>query len=308
MGILYSNAVMLAEARRSGACFERILTIGHLTLFLSQAQIRTLARRYQVDIDATTFSTGEYADRFFEVFLGAKKVLSLDCSNYEHCSIVHDMNKPIAKTYFETFDVVIDGGSLEHIFNFPVALANCMNLVKRGGSLFIFSMANNHLGHGFYQFSPELFFRAFRDSYGYETRSVVVEKHPYPSPELSPRTACYEVVDPAVVKTRVGLVSRSPALIMVHALRTEIKPVFNEYPIQSDYAVMHAIHKAQASESTNPSAPMISTTTLFRLVKRTLRAVHRRLPQRWQNTIEGKRQLRRYSLSNRSFYRKWKAL
>jgi len=42
--------------------------------------------------------------------------------------------------------VVIDSGSLEHIYNFPVAIANCMKMVKVGGSFFIFNMANNHMG------------------------------------------------------------------------------------------------------------------------------------------------------------------
>jgi hypothetical protein len=32
-----------------------------------------------------------------------------------------------------------------------------MNMVKEGGSLFIFTTANN-FRHGFYRFSPELFF------------------------------------------------------------------------------------------------------------------------------------------------------
>ncbi len=82
--------------------------------------------------------------------------MSLDCSDYEHCDIVHDMNRPIDPSHHGTFDVVIDGGSLEHIFNFPVAVANCMNLVKVGGSVFIFTPANNHMGHGFYQFSPDV--------------------------------------------------------------------------------------------------------------------------------------------------------
>ena len=58
------------------------------------------------------------------------------------------------------FDVVYDGGTLEHVFNFPVALRNAMELLRPGGRLFtIHTCANNLCGHGFYQFSRELFYR-----------------------------------------------------------------------------------------------------------------------------------------------------
>ena len=72
------------------------------------------------------------------------------------------MNNPIDTVHHEKYDVVIDGGSLEHIFNFPVAISNCMMSLKKGGSLFMFTTCNNHTGHGFYQFSPELMYRIFQ--------------------------------------------------------------------------------------------------------------------------------------------------
>lgn len=91
--------------------------------------------------------------------LGAGNVSSCDFSGYEKATLIHDLNVPIGPEWHERFDMVIDGGTLEHVFNFPVAIANCMNLVKTGGHLLLFSPSNNMCGHGFYQFSPELFFR-----------------------------------------------------------------------------------------------------------------------------------------------------
>jgi 2-polyprenyl-3-methyl-5-hydroxy-6-metoxy-1,4-benzoquinol methylase len=102
--------------------------------------------------------------------LDAKNVLSLDYSDYEQCDIVHDMNQTVDPSLHEKFDAVIDGGTLEHVFNFPVAISNCMKMVKVNGSIFIFTTANNFLGHGFYQFSPELFCRIFSPENGFEIR------------------------------------------------------------------------------------------------------------------------------------------
>jgi len=299
MGITYSNAALLAEARNNNVCFDTILTIGHLTLYLSRRQISKLARRYGVKVDSSVFSHREYADRWFEIFLGAKSVTSLDYSQYEQCDIVHDMNYPVDPSCHEKFDVVIDGGTLEHIFNFPVAVENCMRMVKKGGSLFLFTIADNHTGHGFYQFSPELFFRIFQPANGYEIRDVILERHPYPGAELSPRTRCFSVVDPARVKKRVGLVCGSPVTMMVHAVRTESKALFAEYPIQSDYA-SRGDGGATETGGRADGRPFLAS------LKKVARKCFDRLPLRWRQFITGRYQLSCYSFSNRDFYERWR--
>ena len=298
MGIIYSNAALLVKAKQNNICFDKILTIGHQTLYLSQKQIKRLAKRYALTIDTTVFLHQQYADKFFKIFLNAKNVMSLDYSEYENCDIIHDMNLPIDPSYHEKFDVVIDGGSLEHIFNFPVAVANSMKMVKQGGSLFIFTTANNHTGHGFYQFSPELFFRIFQPKNGFEIRNVILEKHPFPGVELSPKTKCFSVTDPIFVKKRVGLVSQTPVMIMVHAIRTETKSVFAEYPIQSDYASRYDDYENKASgrRIDIPSHALLNKLAIMFL---------NLLPLQYKNFIIGKGQLLHYSFSNRRFYKRW---
>ena len=54
---------------------------------------------------------------------------------------------------------MIDSGSLEHVFNISQALRNCLEMVESGGHFISIGPANNAMGHGFYQFSPELYFR-----------------------------------------------------------------------------------------------------------------------------------------------------
>ncbi len=299
MGITYGSAALMAKAKyNNNVCFDKILTIGHQKLYLSQKQIKQLAKRYGLKIDTSVFLYKQYADNFFEIFFDAKSVMSLDYSDYEDCDIIHDMNYPIDPSYHERFDVVIDGGSLEHIFYFPVAVANCMKMVKKGGSLFIFTTANNHIGHGFYQFSPELFFRIFQLENGFEIRDVILEKHPFPGVELSPRTKFYSVVDPAFVKRRVGLVSKSPIIIMVHAIRTETKSVFADYPIQFDYAAIYGGNLNNASDR------RINTSLYDFLGKLAIKFCNH-LPLQCKNYIIGRYQLLSYSLLNRRFYKKW---
>jgi SAM-dependent methyltransferase len=298
MGILFSHVALLAQAKQAGVCFDRMLTIGHQQSYLSQSQIESLATRYGPQLDATALAKEKYVDDLFQSLLGASVVQSLDYSDFEGSEIVHDMNKPIDAAQHEKFDVVIDGGSLEHIFNFPVAIANCMKLVKPGGSLFVFTMANNHAGHGFYQFSPELFFRILQPENGFEVRNVIMEQHRYPGAELGHRTQCYSVVDPAQLKTRVGLVSKSPVLMMVQATKMATVPLFTTSPIQSDYA--------EAYQSPDvPTDGIAKSHSLYQACRRFARSCFRALPIRWQHMVDGQRQLRHYSFANKRFYRRW---
>ncbi len=292
MGILYSNAEFMINAKLYGASFDNVLTIGHLKLFLKKKEIRQLIKKYDLNIEIGLFDEHIYSDKFFEIFLDAKNVQSLDYSKYENCDIVQDMNEHIDSKYYEKFDVVVDGGTLEHVFNFPVAISNCMQMLKEGGNLFVFTMANNHMGHGFYQFSPELFFRTLNEDNGFEVVDILLEEHKYPGAELSHKTNIYKVEDPSKVKGRVGLVSKSPVMMLVQATRKRIKPLFDNYPVQSDYSSLYESH---GNKITHES---------FTGIKGMIKKLFLMLPKNMQDIVEGQRQLYKYSFKNTSFYKK----
>ena len=144
---------------------------------------------------------------------------------------MHDMNNPIPDSLKSAFSAVIDAGTLEHVFNFPVALKNCMEMVQEGGHLLLMTPANNFMGHGFYQFSPELFFRVLSADNGYEVvRAIVCE--------TSPDAPWYEVVDPALAGRRVEMLSSAPMYLLIQARGAGNAVVFEVTPQQSDYAVL----------------------------------------------------------------------
>lgn len=98
-----------------------------------------------------------YAETFFQA-LGAHEIVSYDYSDYEGATFLHDMNIPISDLHKEKYNVVFDGGTLEHVLHYLIALKNAMEMVKVGGNLILTTPTNNYNGHGFYQFSPDLFF------------------------------------------------------------------------------------------------------------------------------------------------------
>jgi hypothetical protein len=293
MGIIYNNARLLCSAKQRGASFDKVLTVGHLELYLDQHQLRKLSEKLAIAVDCESMAKETYSDEFFKQFLGAKSVESIDYSDYQGSKIVHDLSYPIAPKFHGSFDAIIDGGTLEHIFNVPTALANYMDLVRVGGSVFIFTACNNHCGHGFYQFSPEFFFRAFNRDNGFEVCELIIDQHRFPGPELGGSGSCYTVTDPETAGTRVGLVSRAPVLIMLFATKTATKQVFAKYPIQSDYT---AIYETQPLGSNRPRKSRI---------QRTLKSIFHSLPLAIQQRVIGIRQLGNDSLRNRQFFQEW---
>src|ERR1700761_8004235 len=115
---------MLLDASRAGLPMDKVLTIGRQALFLHPSELRQIRKVCPGALP--NYRWGEYADRFFAECLHAREIKSLDYSSYEGADVLHDLNKPIPDSWYGKYDVVIEAGTLEHIFNFPVAVANLM--------------------------------------------------------------------------------------------------------------------------------------------------------------------------------------
>lgn len=295
MGICYWDAKMLWEARLRGVIFKDTVTIGHQSLYLHPAEVKFFRQAYRANFTQSlikpleTYKFRDYSDSFLHDFLGVNSLSVIDFSSYEGADIIHDLNQPIPENLHGRFDVVIDGGSLEHIFNFPVAIKNLMQLLKIGGSLYIATPANNLCGHGFYQFSPELMFRIFTEENGFELQRIVLFEADFPSIELTPHRKAYEVTDPEQVGNRVGIISKNTVTMIVEAKKTSDVPLFANVPLQSDYVTVWNRVEAQPQRSN---------------AKKVLKSVFESLPPFLRTRINGYRQKRKFSFSNKQFYKK----
>ena len=131
----------------------------------------------------------------------------------------------------------MDGGSrLTTVFDFPRAIANCMKMVAVGGHFLGVTPTNNLMGHGFYQFSPELFFRVLTPENGFVMERMIAF-------EMTPLAAWYEVTDPAQARGRVKLTNRRPTCLLIQARKVARVPLLTVTPQQSDYAVKWDVPK-----------------------------------------------------------------
>lgn len=239
MGLDINGIKFLLYARQSGVSFAETATIGRQSMLIDEdalAGVLAKAGEGEATSRASEFTASNgYAEPFLQ-FLGAEEIVSYDASDYEDASVVHDLNLPIGDEHKERFSVVLDGGTLEHVFNYPQAIRNCMDMVRPGGHFLGITPTNNHLGHGFYQFSPELFFRIFSELNGFELEQLLIF-------EEVQDCDWYEISDPDTVRERVTLVNEEPTMLLIIARRTEVKPVFANPPQQSDYFAIWNSHQ-----------------------------------------------------------------
>jgi SAM-dependent methyltransferase len=232
MGLNRRHIAFLAASRQLGVSFERTLTIGRQTLFADEGSLASALGEAGATIDSDAARRVVGGDGFCEPFieyLGASQVDSLDASGYEGSSIVHDLNVALPDSLKGSFSVVLDSGTLEHVFDFPQALRNCLAAVRVGGHFITITPTNNQLGHGFYQFSPELYYRVLAPENGFRVACMLLRAE---------RRAArwYAAADPADIGRRIMLSGAFPCYLYVVGQRVEQRDPLAEHPQQSDYA------------------------------------------------------------------------
>jgi hypothetical protein len=156
--------------------------------------------------------------------LGASNVESLDYSEYEGASIIHDLNTDIPGGWFNKYDLVLDSGTLEHVFNYPMALWSCMRMVATGGNFVSITPTNNLCNHGFYQISPEVFFRALGNENGFRLIDCSLRVGENESRSL---------LDNYGLRTEIP--TDEPSYLFVIAKKVANLMMFTSPPQQSDY-------------------------------------------------------------------------
>lgn len=166
MGIDVQTLRFLKYVFETRGAFGRVLTVGRQGVHCSPHIQHLVLGRPGV-------APGSFCEPLLISNFGATCVDSIDASDYEGATVVHDLNEPFVHD-MGTYDTVFDGGCLEHIFDVAAALRNLTKVCREGGQLIHVLPANNQCGHGFWQFSPELFFSLYSSSRGFFGTEVFV--------------------------------------------------------------------------------------------------------------------------------------
>jgi hypothetical protein len=224
MGIDYPSVQLLCCAKNIGVDFSDTITVGRQHVMLASDATASILSAIGTPRElASAVMPGQFAEPLFTL-LGAKQISSVDASDYEQATHIHDFNQPLPTSLANRFSVVHDGGTIEHVFNIPQAFKNCMEMVRVSGHFIQVNEANNYMGHGFWQFCPELIYRIFSRENGFQIKAVLLHDGTW-----------YKVDDPAVHHCRVELINDRPTYICTIAQRLENRRIFSRFPQQSDY-------------------------------------------------------------------------
>lgn len=231
MGIDLHNLNFLAHAQDLGVSFERTLAIGRQVLFVDPPELAQ--HRAWRGLPPLQWPSGgpAYFEPLLQQWFGAAVTDSVDASAYEQATLIHDMNLPwpTKSPQHGHYDAVLDFGCLEHVFDFPTAWRNTVALCRVGGHVLHALPMNNLAGHGFYQFSPELFCNLYQPARGFELRGL------YAVMKAEPR-CWWRVANPLEVRRRVTLCHGHEVYLLVLARKLHEAGDLPA-PQQSDYAL-----------------------------------------------------------------------
>lgn len=136
--------------------------------------------------------------------LGSNSVKALDISPYEGAEVVHDLGQPLPDRLKATADFIVDGSTLDNVFDPAMALRNFAQLLRPGGRLIAINCLN--MRDGAYTICPPDWFldyfvengfadckvyvcagvRNSTNSYWFDTQAMVAQKpdRPYLFPAL----------------------------------------------------------------------------------------------------------------------------
>jgi len=89
--------------------------------------------------------------------MGLGHLHALDVSSYEGADIVADLNHPVPPEYAGRFGLILDGGTMEHVFDIRQGMKNTADMLRPGGRAVHITPVNNYVNHGFVQVSPTLY-------------------------------------------------------------------------------------------------------------------------------------------------------
>jgi hypothetical protein len=234
MGIDAHGIRFLEYVLRANGPMKATLTVGHQALDVPERDVRD----YLGMTSPRQCAASKYIDDLLIEEFGATSVSSVDASSYEGATYVWDLNLELEPS-FPQFDTIIDAGTLEHVFDVRTGFGNINHCCKVDGQIVHILPANNFVGHGFYQFSPEFFYSLYSEARGFADTEVYLA-------DLGRLNAWWKVVPPTGVSRSTAMCSRETYTLV--RTRKVSEPAGTRPVQQSDYATKWASHEESSVE------------------------------------------------------------
>ena len=150
MGSDFAQVDFLDLCTKSGGIQNPVLGLGALTIRQSQEEIEEFAhnlgyRRLEEERSVRALFQDRYGIRDYH-----------DCDVNGQAGIKLDLSHPVPTDLIGKFGTILNGGTLEHIFDIRQSMENTHLLVRPGGT-FIHMVPLTWYDHGFFNLNPVLF-------------------------------------------------------------------------------------------------------------------------------------------------------
>jgi hypothetical protein len=98
--------------------------------------------------------------RFFFEMMGINDYADMDKFESDKPTYLHDLNLPVPNDVYDSYSFILDGGTIEHIFDVRQVLSNIVKMLKPGGC--VMHISSYSIDHGFYGLSPCLFYDFYK--------------------------------------------------------------------------------------------------------------------------------------------------
>jgi SAM-dependent methyltransferase len=168
---------MIQELLPRVTCRERVVSLARLFIHTDPQHIKYCLDEAGFDTQRLNLSWEDgLSSRELFLLFGFEQYDDIDFNADEGCNIIHDLNLHLPKQYLGQYDLVVEMGTMEHIFDIRAVFDNITKLLKVGGSVFHFSPLDS-INHGFYNFSLNLFYDVYRNN-GFEDIELFIVAFP----------------------------------------------------------------------------------------------------------------------------------
>lgn len=150
MGICFSFLKFFDVCYRQKALYGPMLVLGSQEIHETQEDILSFAEQY-------SYKTLFINQTVRSLFLDRYGILSYqDCDINDMADIQMDLNIPVKPELVERAMIVLDGGTIEHVFDIRQALRNIHDMTQLNGVIIHISPITWY-NHAYYNFNPKLF-------------------------------------------------------------------------------------------------------------------------------------------------------
>lgn len=167
MGLPKAAINLLLNEARNDPFSGSIATLGRQHVYLSASELQAMAsaakvplRRVEAQLhrDPVLKAHGYLSDDSLYEMLGFSRSVRIDQSRYEAADEQLDLNaQETPAALCDAFDIVLDSGTIEHVFNIGQAMSHCLKMTRPGGRIIHLTPSSNAVNHGLYSVSPTLY-------------------------------------------------------------------------------------------------------------------------------------------------------